>query len=153
MIATGTPRTDIRPATLAGMARTAACHTTAARESVTTMRHFTVGVARQWGIPDEAREALGLIVTELVTNAVRHSGSCDVAVIVTARDSEIVASVRDSGRWHSTPRLPDRPGEIATFGRGLLLVSAYADSVTFDRSSHGTRVTARVALPSRGCGT
>ncbi|MYS86563.1 ATP-binding protein [Streptomyces sp. SID5474] len=153
MIATVDSCTEARPGAPVGTVRTAACLMPAVCESVSTMRHFTVGVARQWGMPDEVDEAVGLIVTELVANAVRHSGSRDVAVVVTVYESELTASVSDSGQWCSRPDPPDPPRESATSGRGLLLVDAYADSVTFDRSPHGTRVTARVALPSHGSGT
>lgn len=42
-------------------------------ESVTEARHFAVARLTEWGVPELADD-VGLVVSELVTNALRHSG-------------------------------------------------------------------------------
>ncbi|MEU8797233.1 ATP-binding protein [Spirillospora sp. NPDC048819] len=42
-------------------------------ESVTEARHFAVSRLTEWGVPELADD-VGLVVSELVTNALRHSG-------------------------------------------------------------------------------
>jgi len=71
---------------------------------------------------------LRLLLTELVTNAVKHAGLRDderVDVRVGARHG--VVSVRVSDRGTGPASLPGRPDPSHTSGRGLLLVTAIAD--------------------------
>nr|WP_037559342.1 ATP-binding protein [Spirillospora albida] len=43
-------------------------------ESVTDARHFTLSLLREWGVP-ALTDDVGLVVSELVTNALRHGGA------------------------------------------------------------------------------
>lgn len=78
-----------------------------------------------------AADTVVLIVSELVTNAVRHSRSGAPGGLVTVSlccgDAGVLIQVRDdggrSGRWVSAA-----PGSVAEHGYGLLLVDALADS-------------------------
>ncbi|MEV5824348.1 ATP-binding protein [Spirillospora sp. NPDC052242] len=47
-------------------------------ESVTEARHFTLSRLDEWGLSDLADD-VGLVVSELVTNALRHSGGAKAA--------------------------------------------------------------------------
>ena len=71
---------------------------------------------------------LRLLLTELVTNAVKHAGLRDderVEVLVEARDG--VVSVRVSDRGTGPAALPAPQGPDRASGRGLFLVTAMAD--------------------------
>ena len=90
--------------------------------SAALTRGFTAGVLQGAGWADQTDAAV-LLVSELVTNAVRHArGPC--ALVVTLRDDEVEVAVEDGD-----PRVPaPRPGEpLDDGGRGFLLVEALAD--------------------------
>ncbi|MGW4898474.1 ATP-binding protein [Kitasatospora sp. NPDC004240] len=125
-------------------AGSAACAMRAAPASVPALRHFARAAARRWRLPQCVDEALELIVTELVTNVVRHSGSPDVAVLLATDGVEVVVEVRDHGRWRNRRSKADSE---ACCGRGLKLVEAYSDSCTMRATPAGTRVTAELLLP------
>ncbi|MEV4557704.1 ATP-binding protein [Kitasatospora sp. NPDC049285] len=76
-----------------------------------------------WGVPELADTA-ELLTSELVTNALVHTGHSAVFDAVLTGEQRLRVEVHD----HTT-RLPGRrnPGETATSGRGLLLVEALAD--------------------------
>lgn len=71
------------------------------------------------------RNDLALLVTEIVTNAVRHGGGADGAdVVLEVHDEDDQVAVRVIDGGFSTPRMR-RPG--ATGGFGLHLVDALAE--------------------------
>ena len=72
-------------------------------------------------------EDLRLLVTELVTNGVRHSSNRGpVEVSVTLDDETVRVEVSDSGRGFSPPEAP-MPRQDGTGGWGLQLVDRVAD--------------------------
>ncbi|MET8700205.1 ATP-binding protein [Kitasatospora sp. NPDC004723] len=79
-----------------------------------------------WGVPELADTA-ELLTSELVTNALQHTGQGAVFDAVLTGDQRLRIEVQDG-----TARLPGRrrdpDAEYATSGRGLLLVEALADS-------------------------
>ncbi|WP_042426363.1 ATP-binding protein [Streptacidiphilus anmyonensis] len=137
----------------------AACVLPATAASVPALRRLTRHTARRWGLPGDTAEASGLIVTELVTNAVRHSGSPDVTLLLCVARDTLTLRVKDSGRWRPRIAPPadgdrDGAGGTACGGRGLLLVEAYAASCLVRPSEGGTTVTAELlfrppTLPGR----
>ncbi|MCP9956237.1 MULTISPECIES: ATP-binding protein [Streptomyces] len=125
----------------------AACTMPASPEAVPALRRFSRAVARRWRLADHFDEALAVIVTELVTNAVLHSGSPWVSLSIDVRGGSLTVEVLDGGSWkeRTAPRrepLDDR----ATCGRGLHLVEAYATRTVVRRVEPGTAVTAVLAL-------
>lgn len=76
-----------------------------------------------WGVPELADTA-ELLASELVTNALVHTGRGAVFDAVLTGEHRLRVEVQDG-----TSRLPGRrhPGDTATSGRGLLLVEALAD--------------------------
>jgi anti-sigma regulatory factor (Ser/Thr protein kinase) len=122
---------------------------TAEPRAVPELRHFAVGTAGDWGLGGPALEALGVIVSELVTNAVLHSGSPDVTVWLGTRERALTVRVADSGRWKhrlSARDAQDAQDEEALRGRGLSLVRAYATRITTDTDGGGTVMTAEISL-------
>jgi anti-anti-sigma regulatory factor/anti-sigma regulatory factor (Ser/Thr protein kinase) len=89
--------------------------------SVGAARHLVADVCRRWGLSLLA-PAAGLVVTELVSNAVRHAGT-PIEVVMTRTGRYVHLAVRD---YVSRPaRLLGPAGEDAPGGRGLLIVDAF----------------------------
>jgi len=102
----------------------------AAREA----RAVVTELLRRWGYPGLIDDA-ALVVSELVTNAVRHASS-NCAVLVNRSGNGVRIEVRDHGA--GTPDL-QVPSDTAEGGRGLMIVSALArawgvDSVPASKS-------------------
>ncbi|MDH2390672.1 ATP-binding protein [Streptomyces sp. HNM0663] len=142
------------PNRTAGAARAAVCVMPASTESVPALRRFARDMARRWALSEVLDEALAVIITELAANAVRHSGSPDVAVLLVAADGTITVHVQDTGRWYPWPPAPrvreDEAGDTACCGRGLRLVEAYAARSAVMITAGGTRVTAELVMASDG---
>lgn len=86
---------------------------------------------RQWGVPALADTA-ELLATEIVTNALQHTGGGAVltATFTPAPGRRLRVEVHDSLARRPPPRRSGvgRPPDDATSGRGLLLVEALADT-------------------------
>ncbi|WP_369148583.1 ATP-binding protein [Streptomyces sp. R44] len=126
--------------------RTAGCLTAATAASVPVLRRFARGVAARWSLPTGVDEALGLVVSELVGNAVRHSGGPDVALLLSADLSTLAVEVKDNGRWRSRAGRPRREDELVCGGRGLEIVEAYALCCIVRARRDGTHVIAEISL-------
>src|SRR5512139_3974193 len=98
-------------------------------EAVTDARHFTTSRLRDWGM-DCLCDDMGLVVTELVTNALRHSlPPCPDAAALAIRlrlmrkASYVLCGVEDAGQGTPQRREPDF---VAETGRGLHLVDSFS---------------------------
>jgi anti-sigma regulatory factor (Ser/Thr protein kinase) len=106
-------------------------------------RDFVEGQLRANLLPslvDEAR----LVASELATNAVRHAETPFV-VTIGGNGGEVTISVRD---WSQSVPVAEPPGDLATSGHGLMLVSAL--SVTWGitvKTDGGKSVWARFRTP------
>lgn len=80
-------------------------------------------------LADEHLENLELLVTELVTNAVRHAGVGDgawVSVALVCGPSLVHVEVCDPGRGFDPRDVSSVPGEVRGSGWGLFLVEQVA---------------------------
>jgi anti-sigma regulatory factor (Ser/Thr protein kinase) len=98
--------------------------------AVPCARHHARQLLWEWGLK-ELTDQVELVVSEIVTNAVRVSGGLDdcrrtearraaaVRLWLAAEETSVLILV-----WDASPSLPERqqPGEDADGGRGLLLV-------------------------------
>lgn len=110
-------------------------------ESVPELRRFARRTAQAWRLPGAVEEALSVVVTELGTNVLLHSGSPYVVLLLRQDGVTVTAEVRDGGRWR--PRRTRRRVSAdanAACGRGLLMVEAYAADCTVVVGERGTRV-------------
>ncbi len=116
----------------------ASCALPARYEAVREARQFTRGTLGQWGIGDRFDDVC-LVVSELVTNALRHGLSSGPPRIPaqdppvrlhlmrwTERTERLVCAVRDPSRDNPVAR--DSEDFSAESGRGLFLVDSFADS-------------------------
>ncbi|MCK7622712.1 ATP-binding protein [Streptomyces sp. RS10V-4] len=83
---------------------------------------------REWGAAQQVRDDVELVVTELFTNAVRHTDSEKVGCELTVVGAHIRIEITDEGgpgtsAPHAQPGSLDQEG-----GRGLFLVGALSDS-------------------------
>lgn len=110
------------------------------------VRHAVVVALRLWGVPEVADD-MGLIVTELVANAIRHGEPDCVSVMLTVWDGVAVLEVEDgNGRRPAV----QQTAEDDEGGRGLTLVQALADQWGCRPGTCGRKtVWASLALPDR----
>lgn len=84
-----------------------------------TARRTLIAVLVAWGFHDEAwLEQAALIVSELVTNAVRHGGG-RLSLAAEAHDGRVLLAVADSSSVAPRQRIPNDSG-----GRGLTVIEA-----------------------------
>ncbi|MFJ2175997.1 ATP-binding protein [Streptomyces sp. NPDC087851] len=84
-------------------------------------RECLCGRLRQWELPHLV-EPVGLLVSELVTNAFRYGAGTTVAVSLRLTEGDMLRLIV----WDGSPGCPKicLPGASAESGRGLLIVSA-----------------------------
>ncbi|MGW3209757.1 ATP-binding protein [Streptomyces sp. NPDC001135] len=115
----------------------AVCALPAEERAVPQARAFARAQLTAWRIGEEVADAVRVVVSEFVTNTVRHSGSADVSLRLTRSPTDVWIEVFDSGTRHgpvaSTPH-----GDLAEGGRGLLLVEALSRQCGVHRTPYGT---------------
>jgi PAS domain S-box-containing protein len=96
-----------------------------------------------WGL-DDAAFVTGLVVSELVTNAIRHAESPIQLRLI--RDQTLICEVSDGSS--TAPHLR-RARVLDEGGRGLLLVSQLTQRWGTRQTPHGKTIWAEQALPGR----
>jgi hypothetical protein len=105
-----------------------------ATHSIATARAFTVATMDRWGAVDRG-EDVAAVVSELLTNALRHAlpqasratgtlPSCPIRLGLLHPGPYVVCAVADPSIEMPVPRQPDWQDET---GRGLLVVSSLSD--------------------------
>lgn len=108
-------------------------HLTSRPESASTARRLSLSVVRVWGLTPLS-DTVELLVSELVGNAVRHTGARTFGLRMQRRRGWIRVEVRDPSR--ALPCLmPVR--ELDTSGRGLFLVDKLSDRWGVDLQPRG----------------
>jgi len=118
------------------------------------VRSSSPGVAREavreyslrHGVDGAIADAALLVATELVTNAVRHGEAPITLCVQLLGNGALRVEVCDAGTMIE-PVAGIRSGELATTGRGLVLVSESATDWRVERRAHGKSVTADIAEP------
>lgn len=112
-------------------------------------RAFTRARLAEWELDGEVAEAAGLVVSELVTNAVRHSGSHQATLRLARCPSHLWVEVCDTGTWQAPAGTEDNG--VAEGGRGFWLVEALSERFGVHGTSAGTCVWALIRRgPSTG---
>ncbi len=113
---------------LAATQPSATCGLRPVPEAVKTARDFTRSVLRDWGLLDLA-DVASLVISELVTNALRHgvpggpavTSDCPIRLRLLGQAPYVMCMVTDPGS--GIPVLRD-PGPCAENGRGLNVVES-----------------------------
>lgn len=108
------------------------------------MRRITAAHLRLWGLTALCDTAM-LVVSELVTNAVRHGRGNPVGFRVISSDGELRIEVTDG---NSAPARLRNAGEAAENGRGLVLIAALAKE--WGVSPDGRMTWCSLAIPEGG---
>ncbi|MEV5177771.1 ATP-binding SpoIIE family protein phosphatase, partial [Streptomyces flaveolus] len=115
---------------------------------VKAARTFVDDHLRSWSLA-EMSDALQLIVSEIVTNALIHAGS-DVDVRLRAFPDHVRLEVRDSDSNPPVPSplaLDEEDNAQAEHGRGLLIVEALAEQWNSSPNGRGKTVWLDMAVP------
>ncbi|WP_327669431.1 MULTISPECIES: ATP-binding protein [unclassified Streptomyces] len=91
--------------------------------AVARMRCSTAAFLRRFGLTGPVSSSVVLVVSELVTNAIKH-GRGVVALEIRVVSGTISVSVTDE---NPAPAVLKQPGPDDTSGRGIALVEAYSD--------------------------
>jgi anti-sigma regulatory factor (Ser/Thr protein kinase) len=116
--------------------------------AVPAARSSVVGRLAEWGL-DAVGDTAALLVTELVTNAVRHapSGPVDLAIVGPGADTPGIVRIEvgDEEPLPPQPRAKVRPE--AESGRGLLLLTHFARAWGVRPGPRGKTVWFELAVP------
>ncbi|MFF4385639.1 ATP-binding protein [Streptomyces sp. NPDC001552] len=114
-------------------------------ESARIARHLTASALHTWGLI-EAKDSAAAVVTELVSNTVRHARRDTIQVTVTRTGERLVRiAVVDFSPEFPEARNAHQLGEA---GRGLAIVAALCDGRWgTDPLRWGKRVWAELAVP------
>ncbi|MGW0766347.1 ATP-binding protein [Streptomyces sp. NPDC002676] len=128
-------RQGLPPLDPAAVSDAASCALPARYEAVREARRFTRNTLDQWDV-DDRFDDICLVVSELVTNALRHAMPTEpgraadhgpsVRLHVMRWTERLVCAVRDPS--HETPVPRDSDDFSAESGRGLFLVDSFSDS-------------------------
>ncbi len=106
-------------------------------------RRWLDSVLQAWGLAgSDAADCAPLVLTELVSNAVRHTRT-DVSVMLAQVDDAELGPALDVAVGDDSHRLPGfgrRPSSDQAFGRGLLLVSELAARVRVEQHPEGGKM-------------
>ena len=114
-------------------------------DAVMHARRFTARTLRGWKVEDVA-DAVLLVVSELVTNALVHTQG-PIRLDLMLRGDRVRVCVSDS-----SPRAPAKPVIVdweSTGGRGLLLVEAMSDTFGSMPVAGGKQVWSEIVVPQR----
>lgn len=108
-----------------------------ATEYLTTLRD-----GRERALPEDVVHAVQLVVSELVTNAVKY-GSGPIELSLALMADMVTVTVRDGDTTLPSPK-PADPGRVGQ--HGLEIVHVLCRDVDIQREPTGKRVTARLAM-------
>ncbi|MFJ9818645.1 ATP-binding protein [Streptomyces sp. NPDC101151] len=92
---------------------------------VRVVRHFATALLIHWGVAEDDRDSILLIVGELAANAAQH-GRADMTVSITLVERSVRIEVADRGAGPA-PVPPKRFGSCDEHGRGLDIVECLAE--------------------------
>ncbi|MFJ4517440.1 ATP-binding protein [Streptomyces sp. NPDC088816] len=117
-------------------------------ESAETARKLVRTALAAWYL-EELEDTAILVVSELVANAVKHTNSRVIRVVI-SRPSERFVRVGVVDRARVMPELINPDDDLPTGGRGLLLVDALAERWGTDLHRWGKQVWAElICEPAR----
>jgi len=109
---------------------------------------------RQLHVSEDMVADFGIVVSELVNNAIRHGNKRDlkktVKLTLNYNNGEVEAVIADQGQGFNPEAIPDPVSEenlMKEIGRGVYIVRALVDDISFKfPASGGTVVTIKKAI-------
>jgi anti-sigma regulatory factor (Ser/Thr protein kinase) len=105
-----------------------------ARISASLSRRFVAVTLHRWGL-DARAEVVVLLAGELVTNAIAHTHSTTIGLVVSLLDQAVRVEVHDASPQR--PKLDHLGAGDGEGGRGLRLVAELATRWGVDSTAHG----------------
>jgi serine phosphatase RsbU (regulator of sigma subunit)/anti-sigma regulatory factor (Ser/Thr protein kinase) len=129
---------------------------TASSQSAAQARVFTRTKLEEWGA-EELADSASLIVSELVTNAVIHTGT-PARLALRLQSQDLRVEVEDQLPGRTLAIVPERPSDTAEQGRGLLITTSLSSAWGVEYTATAKRVwvlcerngTSEVASPPVG---
>ena len=118
--------------------------------SVFLARRFTAQLLQEWALPRDTTALAELVMSELVTNAARHS---EEAIEVRLSCESLVLRIEVEDTSHRMPQAPeydDDVDELAAGGRGLMLVEAVSTRWGVESAGLSKCVWAEFDVPPEG---
>lgn len=116
-------------------------------EELSKIEHLSEKVARKMELSEDQQDNLSIAVTEAVGNAIVHGNKKDsrkkVYIFFQLEKDRVKVTVRDEGRGFDPDQLTDPldPENIMKeSGRGLFILKALMDDVSFTFSPKGTTI-------------
>ncbi|WP_052442961.1 ATP-binding protein [Streptacidiphilus neutrinimicus] len=102
-----------------------------------------------WGarLDEQTGSTLRLLISEIVTNALRHTATPFIRLRLSVADASLLVSVQDDSPILPVVTAPDPEAWESEHGRGLLIVAALADLHGWRRAGRGKCVWFQLALP------
>src|SRR6478752_1943945 len=127
-------------------------HRTFAAEarSVVEARRFAREQLEQWGATG-VLDSVSLVVSELVTNAVVHTGT-PARLALQLQGADLRVEVEDHHPGRAVPMVPERPQDRSEHGRGLLITASLSSAWGVEYSPTSKRVWATCPVPGGGAG-
>jgi anti-sigma regulatory factor (Ser/Thr protein kinase) len=100
-----------------------------------------------FALPEATRHALAMVVSELVSNSIRHAGLAADDVIdlhVTVDDRVVRVAVHDRGSGFTPPAPAGNP--LVVGGQGIVIVAALSDEWGVDCDQDGCTVWCEIPL-------
>jgi len=117
-------------------------------EAIEEIEKLAAEAATVAGFSQEEQDSLAIAVTELANNAVIHGNKRDPAkkvfVNIDVVDAEVRMTIRDQGKGFNPDTLSnplDPENLLRESGRGVFIVRALMDEVSYDFSHGGSQVT------------
>ena len=118
-------------------------------EAAKQARSFARGHMVAWGAEESVIYDATVIVTELVSNAILHSGADRISVRLSYSSPELSIYIADTGSWRH--RCQQTGGcDQAESGRGLNLIAAIARQSGVRRTVNGTCAWATLLMSGPG---
>lgn len=113
---------------------------------VGAVRRIAAARLRYCGL-DAMKDNVMLIVSELLTNALLHSGTTEISLSITAEGKSLRIVVRDGMPGNATPKAP---GDKDENGRGLQLVKALVEESggAWGTSDNGAETWCSLTIPA-----
>jgi serine/threonine-protein kinase RsbW len=117
------------------------------RTNIQLVERFLLDIDRLVGLGDDVLDRVMISVTEVVNNAIIHGNRSDpgrmVHLLCICFQDRVEFTVQDEGGGFDPDALPDPREErnlLREGGRGILIIRAMMDEVSFQRNEQGMRV-------------